>query len=206
IWAAGVEHYCRLMPDGPPVKLGHAQCNRSAGSRIPIYSPNPHGKRVDFHYLDPLCNPYLAFAAMLMAGIDGFHNRLYSIDQDEPIEKFYDLLPKDPTKILSAPSSPNESLDPPELDYGFFLPGDVFTPDVIEMLRLRPHRESLNGQKWSSQISESYMPKLSIVEPSIPDGARSIDRRAAISKVLGEPVETGYTLRLEKIGYHMYYG
>jgi glutamine synthetase len=147
ICASRVDHYRRLMPEGPPVKLGHAQCNRLAGSRIPIYSPNPHGKRVDFHYTEPLCNPYLAFAAMLMAGIDGFHNRLYSIDPDEPIEKLYDLPPQDPTKSLSAPSSLNEPLDPLELDDDFLLQGDVFTPDVIEILRLRPHRQSLTAQK-----------------------------------------------------------
>jgi glutamine synthetase len=87
----------------------------------------------------------LAFAAMLMAGIDGFHNRLYSIDPDEPIEKLYDL--QDPTKGPSAPSSLNEPLDPLELDDDFLLQGDVFTPDVIEILRLRPHRESLTAQK-----------------------------------------------------------
>jgi glutamine synthetase len=128
----------RLMPEESPVKLGgQAQRDRSAGSRIPIYSSSPHTTRVDFHYFDPLCNPYLAFAAMLMAGIDGFHNRLYSIDPDEPIEKLYDLPPQDSTKILSAPSSLNEPLDPLELDDDFLLHGDVFTPDVIEILRLR---------------------------------------------------------------------
>src|SRR5262249_34593228 len=104
-------------------------------------------KCVDFHYIDSLCNPYLAFAAMLMAGIDGFHNRLYSIDPDEPIEKLYDLPPQDPTKILSAQNSLNEPFDPLELDDDFLLRGDVFTPDVIEILRLRPHRESLTARK-----------------------------------------------------------
>jgi glutamine synthetase len=88
---------------------------------------------------------------MLMAGIDGFHNRLYSIDPDEPIEKLYDLPPQDPTKILSAPSSLNEPLDPLELDDDFLLQGDVFTPDVIEILRLRPHRESLTARKMVNQ-------------------------------------------------------
>jgi glutamine synthetase len=146
ICASRVSHYRRLMPEDSPVKLGQAQRDRSAGSRIPIYSPSPHAKRVDFHCVDPLCNPYLAFAAMLMAGIDGFHNRLYSINPDEPIEKLY-LPPQDPTKILSAPSSPNEPLDPLELDDDFLLQGDVFTPDVIEILRLRPHRESLTARK-----------------------------------------------------------
>jgi glutamine synthetase len=147
ICASRVSHYRRLMPEDSPVKLGHAQRDSSAGSRIPINSPNPHAKRVDFHYIDTLYNPYFAFAAMLMAGIDGFHNRLYSIDPDEPIEKLYDLPPQDPTKILSAPSSLNEPLDPPELDDDFLLQGDVFTPNVIEILRLRPHRESLTAQK-----------------------------------------------------------
>jgi glutamine synthetase len=146
ICSSRANHYRRLMPQNSPVKLGHAQRDRS-GSRIPIYPPNPHAKCVDFDCIDPLCNPYLAFAAMLMAGIDGFHNRLYSIDPDEPIEKLYDLPLQHPTKILSAPSSLNEPLDPLELDKDFLLQGGVFTPDVIEILRLRPHRESLTAQK-----------------------------------------------------------
>jgi glutamine synthetase len=83
----------RLVPGlKAPVKLGHARRN-SAVPRIPMYSPNPKAKRVEFYCPDASCNPYLAFAAMLMAGIDGFHNRLYNIDPEEPIDKFYDQRP-----------------------------------------------------------------------------------------------------------------
>jgi glutamine synthetase len=83
-------------------------------------------KRVEFRLTEHSWNPYLAFAAMLMAGIDGFHNRLYSLPPGEPIEKLYDLPPQE----LAAPSSLNESLSAPEIS--FLLPGDVFTRDVIE--------------------------------------------------------------------------
>jgi glutamine synthetase len=113
-----------------PVNLGQAQRNRSAACRIPMYSPNPKAKRVEFRCPYASCNPYLAFAAMLLAGIDGFHNRLYTLDPDEPIENFYNLPLEKPAKIPCAPSL-KESLNAVEADHAFLLQGDVFTPDVI---------------------------------------------------------------------------
>jgi glutamine synthetase len=93
-----------LMPGfKAPVKLGYAQRN-SAGSRIPMDTPTPKARRVEFCCPDPSCNPYLAFAAILMAGIDGFHNRLYNLDPDEPIEKLYHLPRHEPA---SSPTSSN---------------------------------------------------------------------------------------------------
>ena len=98
---------------------------------------------------DPSCNPYLAFAAMLMAGIDGVQNR---IDQGEPLDKdLYDLEPEEAAEIKSTPGSLPEALDALEIDHEFLLRGDVFTADVIETwinykrehevdpIRLRPH-------------------------------------------------------------------
>ena len=108
-----------------PVNVACSRSDRAAECHIPISSTSRKAKRVGFRCGDPSCNPYLAFAAMLMAGIDGFHNRLYGFDPDEPIETRYEVQLLEPTKTLSAGSSL-------EADHGFLLKGDVFTPDVIE--------------------------------------------------------------------------
>ena len=108
------------------IKFGHAKRDSPAGPRVTVYSRDPKAKRVEFRFTDRSWNPYLAFAAMLMAGIDGFHNRLYSSPPGEPIEKLYDLPPQE----LAAPSSLNESLN--ALEISFLLQGDVFTPDAIK--------------------------------------------------------------------------
>jgi glutamine synthetase len=107
------------------VRLGRSRRDRSAACRIPIYSPNPEVKRVEFRSPDPSCNPYLAFTAMLMAGIDGFVERLYNIDASKPIEGLYDLPPREAADSSSTPGTPG-------VDHAFLLQGDVFTPDVIE--------------------------------------------------------------------------
>ena len=96
--------WCRAFE--APVNLGYSQRNRSAACRIPMYSPSPKAKRVEFRCPDPSCNPYLAFAAMLMAGLDGVQNRL---DPGEPIDKnLYDLPPEELAKVPSAPGSLEE--------------------------------------------------------------------------------------------------
>ena len=150
ICAPTVNSYRRLVPGfEAPVNLGYSQRNRSAACRIPMYSPSPKAKRVEFRCPDPSCNPYLAFAAMLMAGLDGVNNRL---DPGEPIDKnLYDLPPQELEKVPSAPGSLEEALDALEADHQFLLKGDVFTRDVIEThlsykrsrevdeIRLRPH-------------------------------------------------------------------
>ena len=142
--------YRRLVPGyEAPINLVYSQRNRSACCRIPMYSPNPRAKRVEFRSPDPSCNPYLAFAAMLMAGLDGINNR---IDPGSPIDKnLYDLPPAEAKEVKSTPGSLDQALDALERDHKFLLRGDVFTADVIETwldykrkkevdaIRLRPH-------------------------------------------------------------------
>jgi len=114
-----------------------------------MYSLSPRAKRVEFRSPDPSCNPYLAFAAMLMAGLDGINNR---IDPGSPIDKnLYDLPPAEAKQVKSTPGSLDQALDALERDHAFLLRGDVFTRDVIETwleykrkkeidaIRLRPH-------------------------------------------------------------------
>lgn len=147
--APTVNSYKRLVPGyEAPVKLAYSQRNRSACIRIPVYSRDPRAKRIEFRPPDPSCNPYLAFAAMLMAGIDGILNR---IDPGEPMDKnIYDLPPEEAKAIPTLPSSLEEALEHLEADHAFLLRGDVFTEDVIrvwieckrkevEALRVRPH-------------------------------------------------------------------
>jgi len=150
ICAPTVNSYRRLVPGfEAPVNLGYSQRNRSAACRIPMYSSNPRAKRVEFRCPDPACNPYLAFAAMLMAGLDGIQNR---VSPGEPIDKnLYDLPPQELAKVPSTPASLEHALDALEADHQFLLKGDVFTSDVIETylrykrshevdeMRLRPH-------------------------------------------------------------------
>jgi len=142
--------YRRLVPGfEAPVNLALSQRNRSASCRIPMYSNNPKAKRVEFRCPDPSCNPYLAFAAMLMAGLDGVKNKiepLAIVDKD-----LYDLEPEEAAKIQTVPGSLSEALDALEADHDYLLKGDVFTPDLIEQwlnykranevdpIRLRPH-------------------------------------------------------------------
>jgi glutamine synthetase len=132
-----------------PINLVYSQRNRSACCRIPMYSSNPRAKRVEFRSPDPSCNPYLAFTAMLMAGLDGITNR---IDPGSPIDKnLYDLPPEEAKDVKSTPGSLDQALDALQRDHKFLLRGDVFTADVIETwldykrkrevdaIRLRPH-------------------------------------------------------------------
>jgi glutamine synthetase len=142
--------YRRLVPGfEAPVNLIYSQRNRSAGVRIPVYSKSPKSKRIEYRCPDGSCNPYLAFAAMLMAGLDGIRNR---IDPGEPLDKdLYDLEPEEAAAIKQVPGSLGETLDSLESDHDFLLAGDVFTPDLIEIwidykrtkevdaMRLRPH-------------------------------------------------------------------
>ena len=124
--------YRRLVPGfEAPVNLAYSRRNRSAAVRIPMYSASPKAKRIEFRPPDPSANPYLCFAAQLMAGLDGIQNR---IDPGEPIDKdLYDLEPEEAAKVLSTPGSLGEVLDALEKDHDWLLAGDVFTPDVIEV-------------------------------------------------------------------------
>lgn len=123
--------YKRLVPGyEAPVNLVYSQRNRSAAVRIPLYSKSPKAKRVEFRCPDPSCNPYLAFSAMLMAGLDGIQNK---IDPGEALDKnIYDLGPEEAEKVQSTPGTLGEVLDALEKDNEFLLKGDVFTKDVVD--------------------------------------------------------------------------
>lgn len=140
----------RLVPGyEAPVNLVYSSRNRSAAIRIPMYQDNPKTKRVEFRCPDSSSNPYLAFAALLMAALDGIQNK---IDPGDPLDKdLYDLEPEEYATISSTPPSLGRALRELEADYEFLLKGDVFTEDVIhywikykqdnevKALDLRPH-------------------------------------------------------------------
>jgi glutamine synthetase len=142
--------YKRLVPGyEAPVNLVYSMRNRSAAVRIPLYSQSPKAKRLEFRCPDPSCNPYLAFSAMLMAGLDGIQNR---IEPPAPLDKdLYDLPPEELAKVPQVPGSLDAVLDALENDNAFLKAGGVFTDDLIETwiaykrefevdaLRLRPH-------------------------------------------------------------------
>ncbi len=142
--------YKRLTPGfEAPVLLAYSSRNRSATVRIPMYQPSPKTKRIEVRYPDPATNPYLAFAAMLMAGLDGIENK---IDPGEPMDKdLYDLEPREAAAIPTMPGSLDEAMNNLEKDHQFLLKGGVFSEDFVETwisykrsreidpLRLRPH-------------------------------------------------------------------
>ncbi len=141
--------YKRLVPGyEAPVNLVYSMRNRSAAVRIPMYNENPKTKRIEFRPPDPMCNPYLSFSALLMAGIDGIKKK---IDPGKAFEgNTYDLHGKEAKKIPTVPGSLEQAIDALEADHKFLLQGDVFTQDVIDVwidykraemdgVRLRPH-------------------------------------------------------------------
>jgi glutamine synthetase len=142
--------YRRLVPGyEAPINLIYSQRNRSAAVRIPAYSRSEKAKRIEVRFPDPSCNGYLAFSAMLMAGLDGIQNKIVP---PGPMDKdLYDLEPEDLAKVAKAPGSLDEVLTALEKDHSFLLKGDVFTKDVIDVwieykrlkevdaIRLRPH-------------------------------------------------------------------
>ncbi len=150
IIAPTTNSYKRLVPGyEAPVNLAYSRRNRSAACRIPMYSASPKAKRVEFRPPDPSCNCYLAFASMLMAGLDGVLNK---IDPGEPLDKdIYDLTPEEMKAVPSMPSSLEEALSALEDDHAFLLKGDVFSEELLETyigykrkneadaIRLRPH-------------------------------------------------------------------
>jgi glutamine synthetase len=142
--------YRRLVPGyEAPVNLAWSARNRSAACRIPMYSNSPKAKRVEFRCPDPSCNPYIAFSAMLMAGLDGIKNK---IDPGEATDKnIYDLPPEELAHIPTVPGSLGAALQALSDDHEFLMEGDVFTKDFIdnyiamkkanevEAMALRPH-------------------------------------------------------------------
>ena len=142
--------YRRLVPGyEAPINLIYSMRNRSAAVRIPVYSSSEKAKRIEARFPDPTCNGYMAFSALLMAGLDGVQNK---ITPPGPLDKdLYDLPPEEKSQIDSTPADLAEALDALEKDHEFLLKGDVFTKDVIETwlsykreneidaIRLRPH-------------------------------------------------------------------
>ena len=142
--------YRRLVPGfEAPVNLAYSSRNRSACCRIPAYFDTPPAKRVEFRCPDPTANPYLAFSAMLLAGLDGINNQ---IDPGDPMDvDLYDLSPEEAANVQQVPGSLEEALNALEEDHEFLLTGNVFTSDLIETwldykrteevdaIRLRPH-------------------------------------------------------------------
>ncbi|MFP3914195.1 MAG: type I glutamate--ammonia ligase [Actinomycetota bacterium] len=142
--------YHRLVPGyEAPVNLVYSNRNRSAAIRIPTYSQSPKAKRLEFRCPDPSANPYLAFSAMLMAGIDGIQNK---IEPPDPVDKdIYDLPPAELANLPAVPSSLSAALDALEEDHDFLVQGGVFTEGLVEAwieykrehevdpIRLRPH-------------------------------------------------------------------
>ena len=123
--------YKRLVPGyEAPVKLAYSSRNRSAAIRIPMYASSPKSKRIEFRTPDSTCNGYLAFAAIVMAGLDGIERQL---DPGAPMDKdIYNLPPEELDQIPSAPASLDEALASLEEDHDYLLKGDVFTEDVLE--------------------------------------------------------------------------
>jgi glutamine synthetase len=142
--------YRRLVPGfEAPVNLAYSRRNRSAAVRIPMYSPSPKAKRIEVRFPDPTCNGYLAFSAMLLAGLDGIENKL---DPGQPLDKdIYSLSKAELAEVPRVPASLEDALEALRNDHDFLLKGDVFTPDLIETwidykydrevqeLRKRPH-------------------------------------------------------------------
>ncbi|HVK13402.1 MAG TPA: type I glutamate--ammonia ligase [Gemmataceae bacterium] len=142
--------YKRLVPGfDAPINRAYSQRNRSAAIRIPVTKPNSSAKRLEYRLPDAACNPYLTFAGMLMAMLDGIRNKIVP---GEPLDKdIYDLGAEELARVPSTPTSLDESLRALEKDHEFLLQSDVFTPDVIDTwikykrtneadaIRVRPH-------------------------------------------------------------------
>ena len=150
-----INSYRRLVPGyEAPVNLAYSSRNRSAAIRIPMYSPSPKAKRIEVRFPDPTCNGYIAFAAMLMAGLDGIEKKL---SPGDPLDKdIYSLTPQELANVPSMPGSLEDALANLKKDHEFLLKGDVFTEDVVEtwvdykmsnevhQMRLRPHPFEFN--------------------------------------------------------------
>ena len=158
--APSTNSYKRLVPGyEAPINLVYSQRNRSACIRIPVYSKSEGAKRIEFRTPDPTCNPYLSFAACMMAGLDGVANK---IDPGKPVDKdLYELPAAEQKKIKQLPGSLDIVLDNLEKSHDWLLKGDVFTADLIETwieykrknevdpIRLRPH-------PWSSRSTSTF--------------------------------------------------
>src|SRR5262249_11520885 len=144
--APSTNSYRRLVPGyEAPINLVYSQRNRSACIRIPVYSRSEKANRIEFRTPDPSCNPYLSFAACVMAGLDGIVNK---IDPGEPIDKdLYELPAEEQKAIKQLPGSLDVVLDNLENDHDFLLNGDVFTPELVGPCR---------GYKRQSAVDQTH--------------------------------------------------
>jgi glutamine synthetase len=148
--------YRRLVPGfEAPINLAYSSRNRSAALRIPITGPNPKTRRVEVRFPDPSCNPYLAFSAMLMAGIDGIQNK---INPGDPLDKdIYGLSPEELKEVPHMPGNLEEALNSLERDHEFLLRGEVFTKDAIhEWIEYKRNKE-LTPERMRPTPYEFYL-------------------------------------------------
>ena len=140
----GINSYKRLVPGfEAPVKLAYSARNRSASIRIP-HVTSPKARRVEVRFPDPLCNPYLGFAAMLMSGLDGIENKIHPGEAAD--KNLYDLPPEENAKIPTVAPSLEVALDALDADRDFLLKGGVFTNDMIDAYIALKRKEVLRAQ------------------------------------------------------------
>ena len=148
--------YRRLVPGfEAPVNLAYSSRNRSAAVRIATYSPSPKARRLEVRFPDPTCNPYLAFSALMMAGLDGIQNK---IDPGDPLDKdIYALSPEELRDVPTVPASLEEALKALQDDHEFLLKGDVFTRDVVDMWLEYKYEHELQPTRMHPTPMEYYL-------------------------------------------------
>jgi glutamine synthetase len=148
--------YKRLVPGfEAPVNLAYSSRNRSAAVRIATYSPSPKARRLEVRFPDSSCNPYLAFSALMMAGLDGIQNK---IDPGDPLDKdIYALSPEELKDVPTVPGSLDDALKALEEDHEFLLKGDVFTRDVVEMWLEYKYEHELQPTRMHPTPMEYYL-------------------------------------------------
>jgi len=148
--------YKRLVPGfEAPVNLAYSSRNRSAAIRMATYSDSPKARRIEVRYPDSTCNPYIAFSAMMMAGLDGVINK---IDPGDPLDKdIYSLSPEELANVPCVPASLEEALAALEEDHEFLLKGDVFTKDAIEMWLDYKREHELNVMRKAPTPMEYFL-------------------------------------------------
>ncbi len=156
ICAPTTNSYKRLVPGyEAPVNLVYSKSNRSAAIRIPMYSKDPKAKRIEFRPPDPSCNPYLAFAALLMAGLDGIGNK---IEPGEAVEKdIFELENEEKSKIKSVPGSLEESLNALEKDHEFLIKENVFNEGLIKAYIDYKRKKEIDYVRMRPSPAEFYL-------------------------------------------------
>jgi glutamine synthetase len=148
--------YKRLVPGfEAPVNIAYSSRNRSAAIRIPVATPNPKARRFEYRTPDPSANPYITFAALLMAGLDGIENQ---IDPGQPLDKdIYGLPPEELAQIMKAPASLEEALNCLEEDHAFLLRNNVFTEDLIQSWLDRKRGTDVDGHRLRPTPYEYFL-------------------------------------------------